>query len=57
MEKRTPISNWGKGIAIGFDLGTAIGVATDKLVLWMPMGVAFGICFAMVFNSLADKSK
>lgn len=32
----------GLGIAIGIVLGTAIGIYTDDLSLWLPVGVALG---------------
>ena len=39
--KRIPID--GKWLAIGIGVGTAIGVATHNLALWISLGVVFGI--------------
>jgi uncharacterized membrane protein YoaK (UPF0700 family) len=40
----------GLGIALGAGVGTALGVTTDNLALWLPsflgMGIAFGVALA-----------
>lgn|GEM_PF-471971 len=35
----------GRGIALGLILGTALGVATDNLGLWLSMGIVFGAAY------------
>ena len=41
------------GIGSGMAIGTAIGVATDNIGLWLPVGIAIG---AGVGNSLMKKA-
>ena len=41
------------GIGSGMVIGTAIGVATDNIGLWLPVGIAIG---AGVGNSLMKKA-
>ncbi|MEM1081219.1 MAG: hypothetical protein AAGH65_06515 [Pseudomonadota bacterium] len=31
-------------VAIGIGMGTAIGVASDRLALWIPIGIGIGLC-------------
>jgi len=35
----------GSGIALGLILGTALGVATDNLGLWLSLGIVFGAAY------------
>jgi len=39
-----PSNRMGAGVAIGVGIGTALGVATDRIELWIPIGIAMGLC-------------
>ena len=38
------------GFGIGMLTGTAIGVLTDNLQLWLPLGIAIGAALAATFG-------
>ncbi len=41
----------GVGLAMGAGFGTAIGVATGNIGVWLPIGVALGMLFPALFGS------
>ena len=41
----------GLGTAIGVWAGTAIGIATDNLGLWVAIGAALGVALGFAFGS------
>ena len=43
-------------MCIGISIGTAIGVATHNIGLWMPIGLSVGLCLglALLHNSEND---
>lgn len=49
--KRTPSTTMGILVAMGIIIGTAVGVFTDDLGLWLALGLIFGI----MLGSVADK--
>ncbi len=38
-------SKKGTGVALGLIFGTAIGVVTDNIGLWLSMGIVFGAAY------------
>jgi len=41
----------GVGLAMGAGFGTAIGVATGNLGVWLPIGVALGMLYPALFGA------
>ena len=44
-------------MAIGIGLGTAIGVATDNLGLWIGVGTAIGVSIGSAWQAKAEKKE
>lgn len=44
-------------MCIGVAIGAVIGVATDKLALWMGMGPALGLAFGATFEQIKKDNK
>ena len=38
-------------MCIGISIGTAIGVATHNIGLWMPIGLSVGLCLGLVISN------
>jgi len=45
----------GVGIALGAGIGTAIGVATDNLGLWLGVGIAIGAGIGTILTQKGNK--
>lgn len=41
----------GVGLAMGAGFGTAIGIATGNLGVWLPIGVALGMLYPALFGT------
>jgi hypothetical protein len=44
----------GAGLAIGAGFGTALGVALHNIGVWLPIGVALGLLFPVLFGGEAN---
>ena len=43
------------GIALGVSIGTAVGVSTSNIGLWLPIGVAIGASLGVGLNTAAKQ--
>ena len=47
----------GRGIAMGLLLGTAIGVATNNIGLWLALGIVFGAAWEAKQRKKTDQEE
>lgn len=47
----------GQGIAFGIILGTLVGIMTDNLGLWLPVGIATGAGIGTTRSSKSTKEE
>ena len=46
--------NTGRGVALGVVFGTLLGVLTDNIGLWLPIGIALGAAFSQTLPAESD---
>ena len=46
--------NTGRGVALGVIFGTLLGVLTDNIGLWLPIGIALGAAFSQALPAESD---
>ncbi|MBW3088143.1 hypothetical protein KIH77_05290 [Bifidobacterium sp. 82T24] len=39
------------GICLGILFGVAVGMSTDNIAVWLPVGVTLGVCLGVVYDS------
>jgi len=52
--KKPVVRGIGPSLAIGAGIGTAVGVASDNIGLWLPVGIAVGLALGV---AMAQRSK
>ena len=50
MKKTTTQNKLVPWIAIGVAIGTSIGIATDNLQIWLPLGISIGALISFLIN-------
>lgn len=54
--KETPTQNkFGFWLAIGVAIGTSIGVATENLHIWLPLGISMGALISFLIKKSKNK--
>ncbi|WP_431157682.1 hypothetical protein [Winogradskyella poriferorum] len=43
-------------LPLGIAIGTAVGIATDKIGLWIPMGIAIGVAIGAFLQGITKEN-